>query len=346
MKFAVITGVKQAEVHQHDLPEIKPDQVLINNKYCYLCTTDYQQWLGLRPSQPLPMAFGHENAGIAVQIGSDVRHISEGDHVVSIIYKPCLVCPNCKQGLNCTYCMYPQSVRAKPDAYGYYGATGCGDYQIVDAKYVFKVNPEAPLEEAALSEPLATVLHGIRRLRVRTGERVLVIGAGIMGMLNAMVARYYGADVIISEVSDSKLQMAAAMGFEKLIDARTENVKAKANELTGGKPIDAIVIAVGVSPAYQQALDVAPKGCRLLLFAAGYPVPVMEVDPNYIHYQLLEIIGTQGCATSDFQTAVDLIGDRKFDLSRLIEAKYPLEEIQEAFTRASLGEGYRVAVVI
>jgi len=340
-----MTGVKQAEVHERDLPEVLPHQVMINNKFCCVCTTDYQQWLGLRPHQPFPVAFGHENSGIAVKIGSDVRHIGEGDHVVSIVYRPCLVCPSCKQGLNSTFCMNPPNYRGKPDDYGYFGTLGCSEHQIVDAKHVYKINPQAPLDEAALCEPLSTVIHGIGRLRVKTGERCLVIGAGIMGMLNAIVARYYGADVIISDISAKKLEMAATMGFEKLINVeQTEDIKSRCIELADGKPIDAISICVGSSAANKQALDVAPKGCRLLLFAGGYPPPALDIDHNYIHYQLLELIGTYSCSASDFQTAVVLIGDRKIDLSRLIEAMYPLDEIQEAFTRASLAEGYRVAI--
>jgi len=340
-----MTGVKQAEVHERDLSEILPHQILINNKYCCICTTDYQQWMGLRPHQPFPTAFGHENSGIAVKVGSDVRHISEGDHVVSIVYRPCLVCPNCKQGRSSTFCMNPPNYRAKPDDYGYFGPTGCSEYLIVDAKHVYRINPKAPLEEAALCEPLSTVVHGIGRLRIRTGEKCLVIGAGIMGMLNAIVARYYGADVIISDISGKKLEMAATMGFEKLINAaQTEDIKARCIELTGGKPVDAISICVGADAANRQALDVAPMGCRLLLFAGGYPPPKLDVDHNYIHYQLLEIIGTFGCSASDFQTAADLIGERRIDLSRLIEARYPLDDIQAAFTRASLAEGYRIAI--
>jgi len=84
--------------------------------------------------------------------------------------------------------------------YGYYGPNGCAQYKVVSSKHVFKISKELPFSEAGFCEPLATVIHGIHRLRVQPGENILIIGAGTMGLLNTQVARYYGAEVIISEL--------------------------------------------------------------------------------------------------------------------------------------------------
>ena len=345
-RVGVITGVKEAKVLEYDLPVALPDQVLIKNKICLICTTDYQQWMGLRPHQPIPMAFGHESAGIVEATGCNVFHVKEGDLVACNGYRPCMVCESCKSGKNSSYCQNSPIKDFKRDAYGLYGLYACGEYQIVEAKHVYKLKPGAAIDTAAFCEPVSTVIHGINRIRVKPGERVLVIGAGTMGLINAEVARFFGADVIISELSDKKLEMAAAMGFNKLIDVRTDDINVRVSEFTNGHPVDAIIIAVGVTAAYKQAFDAAQMGCRLLIFAGGYPPPSWDTDPNRVHYQMTEIIGTYGCSPADFQYAADLLGEKKINLDKLIEGRYPLDDVQKAFEMASSGDAYRYAVML
>jgi L-iditol 2-dehydrogenase len=208
------------------------------------------------------------------------------------------------------------------------------------------VNQDVPFEFAGLAEPLSTVVHGIRRLRVHTGERLLVIGAGTMGNLNAQVARYFGADVTLSDVSEKKLKTAQRLSFEKTLNARDPDYFKRARALTGGAGFDSIIIAVGLTEAYNQAIEMVADGGKLLIFAAGYPKPGWNVDPNTVHYKLWEIIGTFGCGPSDFQDAVDLLNDKIVDLSPLIEDRIPLEKIQYAFEKASTPDAFRVAVML
>jgi len=257
-----------------------------------------------------------------------------------------MVCESCKSGKNSSYCQNSPIKDFKCDEYGLYGLYACSEYQLVDAKHVYKLKPGTAFETAAFCEPVSTVIHGLNRLRVKPGERVLVIGAGMMGLINAEVARFFGADVIISELSDKKLEMAAAMGFSKLIDVRTDDINVRVSELTDGHPVDAIIIAVGVTAAYKQAFEVAQMGCRLLIFAGGYPPPSWDTDPNRVHYQMTEIIGTYGCSPADFQRAADLLGEKKINLDKLIEGRYPLDNVQKAFEKAASGDAYRYAVML
>lgn len=346
MKFGVITGDHHAEVHTHAVPELKDNQVMIMNKVCNLCTTDYQQWLGLRPHQKTPMAFGHENAGVVCSIGKNVKNVCIGDHVVTNIYQPCMECENCRQNKNSMLCLCSDLKPMETDEFGYFGPYGCSEYKVVDSKYVFSMNPELPFEQMAFCEPLATVVQGIERLCIRPAEKVLVIGAGTMGMLNACLARFYGADVVISDISPAKLENAKAMGFDSVIDPSGGTYKQEIDELTKGAGVDAVIIAVGASSAYRQALDVSKMCGKLLVFAAGYPEPQWELDPNLVHYKLLSIIGTYGCRPSDFQYASELLSSGKIRVEKLIEAKYALDDIQTAFEAASQKDAFRVAVML
>jgi len=348
MNYGVILDKKKAEVHQKDIPAVKDDEVLINNKACNICTTDYQQWAGDRMHQPFPMAFGHENSGVVVKVGKEVSNCQEGDHVVVNIYSPCLECDNCRMGKSSVYCQNSKigDKMKNPDANGVYGFYGCGEYQVAKSKHVFKVAKDLPFAEAGFVEPLATVVHGIDRLRIRIKEKVLVIGAGTMGLLNAQVARYYGADVIISELLDKKLNAAKDLEFKKLINPKEDNFNKKVEEYLEGEELGAIIIAVGATSAYNQAIQVAPKGCRMLIFAANFPEPDWDLKPNPVHYQLWEVIGTYGCSTRDYQVAANLLSKKDILTAPLLEDTYPLKDIQKAFEQATVPGMYRVTLEI
>jgi L-iditol 2-dehydrogenase len=347
MKFGVIVAKKRAEVHEHEIPQLEEsDEVLINNKTCNICTYDYQQWQGFRSHQPIPTAWGHENAGIVVEVGKRVKNIEVGDHIVENVYRPCLECSNCRKGVNMNLCELQDSHYGEKDRYGYYGPYGCAQYKVVPSKHIFKISKELPFEEAGFCEPLATVIHGIHRLRVQPGENILIIGAGTMGLLNAQVARYYGAEVIISELLKKKRNTAEELGFNKIIDPSQGNFADKINNYIKNSKLNSIIIAVGADKAYEQAFKVAPMLCKFLIFAASFPPPKWDISPNLVHYKIWEIIGTYGASLKDYQEASELLSRKVFNLKPLIEEKFILTNVQEAFKKASSPGSYRVSVIL
>jgi L-iditol 2-dehydrogenase len=347
MKFGVIVGKKRAEVHEHEIPQLEEsDEVLINNKACNICTYDYQQWQGFRSHQPIPTVWGHENAGIVVEIGERVKNIKVGDHIVENIYRPCLECSNCRKGINMNLCEIQDSHYKGKDKYGYYGPYGCAQYKVVPSKHIFKISKDLPFEEAGFCEPLATVLSGIHRLRIKGGENILVVGAGTMGLLNAQVARYYGAKVIVSELLEKKRNTAKEIGFKKVLDPLKEDFEKTLKEITNGQGPDAMIVAVGATKAYKQVFNIAPIQCRILIFAASFPEPEWDITPNLVHYKLWEIIGAYGSTLKAYQESADLLNRRELKISPLIERKFPLCDIQEAFKKASTPGNFRVSIII
>ncbi len=342
MRFGVLTKAKVAEVHERNLPQVGDNQVLVKQEACNICTTDYGQWQGLREHQPYPMAGGHECAGVIIEKGVKVREdLKIGDRV-AIAYNYCGECVPCKLGVTgeCT------EVKNEPTEDGYYGAFGFADYCVRDSKVLIKMNQELSPSEACFLEPLATVMKGFRKLRLQPLETVAIIGAGTMGMVNAQAARAYGARVIITEVMDKKIQTAQKMGFE-VVNAMIHNPVEKVKELTNGKGVDAVIIAVGTTKANAQALEMVKNvEGRILFFAAGYPAPELKIDSNYIHYKKIELIGTYGADMKDFIMSAELLNEKKVDVSPLIEATFPLEEIQKAYELASKPGSYRVSIIL
>lgn len=341
VKMGILKEKGLAEVVDRKLPELKPNQILIKVEKCNLCTTDYQQWQGLREHQGYPMAGGHENTGVIVEKGSQVLELELGDRI-SIAYDYCGQCDECRMGL--TYeCKNVDFTSKSFD--GYYGYFGLSNYQIVDSKIAVKVSNDIPAEEACFLEPLGTVVHGIKKLNLTPTSDVVVIGAGTMGLLNALTARAYGANVIISEVSEKKLLIAEELGF-KTINASKPNTKEQAYKLTKNKGADAVIAAVGLESAYYDGLEMLKQQRgKFLVFSAGYPKPMLNLDANKVHYDEVEIIGTMGGNINDFIEAGKLLSSGKVSVSGCLEHKeYGLKDIQEAYREAAKPDQYRITV--
>ena len=231
-----------------------------------------------------------------------------------------------------------------PNPDGYFGNAGCANYAVAKEVACYKIDKGIDPSVAALLEPLGTCCAGFRRFGIEYGQTVVVIGAGTMGVLNALVAKAHGCRVIITEMMPKKLETAAKLGLETIDVSKCDPVE-KVRELTGGKGADGVIIAVGASGAYAQALEMAKeKRAHLLIFAAGYPAPKWELDPNTVHYRRMVIVGSYGADAVDFREAASMINMGAADFSQLVEEKIPLDKIQEAFEEACKPGMYRISV--
>ncbi len=343
-EFGVIVAPKKAEVHRRPVPEIRENEILVKLEACNICTSDYGQWTGARSNQPFPSAGGHENCGIIIEKGSSVKDDLNVSDRVAFTYPFCGTCDECRRG-NTFACWYGERFRKSKN--GYYGDFGFATYKVIEARFAVKMNSDLPAAEAAFLEPMATVVQGIKRLRIKPLETVVVIGAGTMGLLNAQVARAFGARVIITEVLERKLAKAGILGFQNIIDAsKTDPVK-RVKDLTNGKGADTVILAVGASSVNQQALEMAkPSEARISFFAAGYPEPELKIGSNAIHYRKLEMIGMLGANAGDFLDAADMLNCKAVNVQPLLEKSFPLKDIQKAYELASQPGTYRVTVTL
>lgn len=343
MRFGVLTEKMHAEVRERPLPEMGPEEVLVKQDACNICTTDYQQWLGQREGRGYPMASGHESSGTVVAVGEQVKEFQPGDRV-SLAYVTCGICDGCKRGLGCDNNEIGPK-KMSPD--GYRGMFAYADYAVRPARALIKMNKDLDPSEAAFMEPLAAVVKGLDKLRVKPLETVVVVGAGTMGLLNAQAARALGCRVIVSELMDNKLAVARKMGFE-VVDGKVCDPVEKVKELTNGKGADAVVLAVAAEFTNAQSFDLVKKlDGRILFFGAAYPAPKLDVDSNVIHYRRLELIGTFGADLKDFCTAADMLNSGCVKVTDLIEAKrFPLDQIQDAFAEAATPGKFRVSVLL
>lgn len=341
INFGVLESQGKANVKSMLLPELGEHDVLLRQESCNICTTDYQQWQGKREHQGYPMAGGHEVSGIIIDKGRKVSETYQVGDQVSVLYDYCGKCDECLKG-KITNCQnIPQFGKNYSD--DYFGIFGFANYFVRNVKSIVKVNNVVSPQEAGFVEPLSSVIRGIKKLNITEGDYLVVIGAGTMGLLNALVARNKGANVIVSERNPVKVAKARELGF-KVIDINEVDLKEHIMQLTG-QGADIVIVAVGTTSANQQSLDIIKNSeGQILFFAAGYPSPELNVDSNYIHYRESYLIGTYGSSIEDFEDAAELISSRKIDVSPLIEETFSLNDIQSAFEKASTRGSYRVSV--
>lgn len=340
-RTAVMRGKGNVCIEERMLPEVGENDVLVQVQACNICTSEYGVYNGAR-TRPSPLVFGHEWAGKVLAVGQKVMDIKMGD-LVACGYQFDPYSPESLQGRTSECRNILSADIPNPD--GYYGNAGFAEYAVMSQIALYKIRQDADPAIAGLLEPIATVVSGIRRMNVKPSDTVVVIGAGTMGLLNALVLREYGCRVIVTELLEKKLKTARELGLE-VVDSAAVDAVAEVKRLTNEKGADAVVLAVSAQKATDQAFDMLKKNRgKLLLFAAGSPSPVIKTDVNTLHYRKIEIYGTYGADHVDFAEAARLI-NKGMDFSAVIEARYPFNEMEDAMKAACVPGAYRIAVIM
>jgi L-iditol 2-dehydrogenase len=343
--FGAIMSGHVAEMHEAPFPKVGPEDIVIKMSTNNICTTDYQQWLGLRDHQGFPMAGGHEFSGFIAAKGEAVIDAFEIGMQVGAMQGFCGKCHNCRVG-HTSDCTTNRGSRRGPGPDGFIGQKRFADYIVADQRFVIPIDNSVPPAEAGFLEPVATVVQCIKKAGVKPMEDVVVIGAGTMGLVNAQVAKAWGARVIITEIDPKKIERAKAMGGFDVVDSKNTDPIAEVKKLTGGKGADCVIAAVGATIAYKQGYDMLKQlRGRLVIFPAGYPHPELAIDPNEIHYRKIDIIGTFGGDLEDWMDSATLLSKKLIDCSYSLEGKvFPLRDIQKAYEAAATPGAYRVSV--
>jgi L-iditol 2-dehydrogenase len=341
MRVGIMNGVRDIAVHDLPIPEPGPGEILVRIRATAICTWEQRSYSGAQANK-FPFVGGHEMAGEVAAIGPGTATDLEIGERVAIGSASCGKCHWCKTGQD----------RACKQHYGLvqkYGAAwgpgGFAQYKLQVADGVYRVG-DAPFETAALAEPLNCALHANRLLGLRPGEDVVVLGAGVMGLMNVVAARQYGCRVIVSEVDPARLAMAKRMGATELIDATQVDPVTRVKELTEGRGAEAVIAAIGHEKANEQGMAMLSDRGRFVLFAAAHPEPAFTFAPNEMHNRETGVFGVISGDKQDFYAATRLIRYGLVDLSPLIDVTYPLEEIGAALEQAIKPGTYRVIVEI
>jgi L-iditol 2-dehydrogenase len=342
MKAAMYYGVGDVRYEETEIPEIGPGEILVKVGTALTCGTDVKTYKRGHPIliKHIPALFGHEYAGTIEAVGEGVQRFKEGMRVVATNSAPCGDCYFCKRDMpNLCATLKDSLVNG---AFAEYirvpeGVVRWNTHSIPDS---------LPFRDAALTEPLACVVHGIEESNIRLGDTVVVIGAGPIGQMMVMLAKKSGAStIIVSDLADLRRNIARKAGADIVIDPAHEDPVERVREETSGLGADVVIEAVGLPKLWEQAVDMTRDAGTTVLFGGAASGTTFEVDTVRFHYGQLTLKGVFHLKPRHVEQALRLIiaGDVKPDL--LISHEMPLKRINEALEMMSEGKSMKVAIV-
>ena len=350
MQALVLTAPSQLEVLPMPDPIPAEDEVLLRIHACGICGSDIHGWDGSTGRRRPPLIMGHEAAGEVLAAGPRATGWRPGDRVTFDSTISCGACPSCAAG-QVNLCAHRRVVGVAPAEYRQHGAFA--ERLALPARILYRLPDSLPYPEAAMVEPVSIAVHAVTRwreaLRGRgeepTGQPVVVIGAGMIGLLVIQALRWAGAGEIIAvDLADNRLELARRLGATQAINSGRTDAAAAVAAATGGEGAAAAFEVVGYGPTLNLALATVRRGGACVL--VGNLAPVTQDFPlQAVVTRELTLLGS--CASAgEYPLCLDLIARGVIDVRPMIETVAPLAAGPEWFARLSARDGGRYMKVI
>jgi len=338
MLQAVMTEPGKIEFRDVEKPSIGDDQVLIEMKRIGVCGSDIHVFHGMHPYTGYPVVQGHEVSGVIAEVGAQVEDLAVGDKVT---FTPQVTCGQCYP---CTHGMYHICESLK--VMGFQTGGAAQEFFPVDADKVLKVPDHVSLDQTAMVEPVSVAVHALSRAgEDLEGKKVLVLGAGTIGNLVAQVAKASGASaVMITDISDYKVEKAKACGIDFVVNSREEDLTQAILRDFGPDRADLILECVGVQDTMTQAVENARKGTTIVVVGVFGEKPV--VDLGLVQDRELSLVGTLMYQKRDYERAIELVAGGKLCLDQMITHRFPFKEYLEAYETIEASGGQYMKVMV
>jgi len=345
MKAAYVIGPMQIELRETPLPELPVDGILIAVRACGVCGSDLRRWReGAADPKSALLIAGHEISGVITGVGRQVTDYQVGEHLAIAPDIHCGKCYYCEQGLY-NLCDHLRLIGITP---GYNG--GFAEYLVLTAEMlrggiVHRVSDKLSFVQAALAEPLSSVLSAHDQAGTTLGDTVVIMGAGPIGCLHIAVARARGARVILSEPSEIRRQIAIRFEPELIIDPMRQNLVDEVSNVTNKHGADIAICANPITATQTQAVELVRKRGKVVFFG-GLPKanPMSTLDGNRIHYNEIRVMGTFSYHPSYHTQALGAIERGLVNTNDVITHTFPIDEIDRAFQTAASGEALKVMI--
>ncbi len=344
MRAAVFHGINDIRVEAIPEPEPGAGEALLKVLSAGICGTDLR--IFERGHFRIPLGtrrvLGHEVVGEVIEVGEGVD-LPVGTRVTVVPNIGCGSCKQCDSGWT-NLC---------PD-YEAFGVTldgGFAEYMLITAPAIRQGNvitlpSHIPDDTAILAEPLSCCINGQEAVAVATGDVVLVIGAGPIGLMHILLAKVNGAQkLIVSDPNEWRLHQAELCGADVFVNPEQQNLQEVIYEVTAGEGVDVVIVANASPEAQSQALELTRPRGRVNFFG-GLPKDEAEVglNTNLIHYRQLLVTGTTGSNVCQFHSATHLICSGGIELVNLVSNCFPLEMIHQGLECSQSGRALRVVI--
>lgn len=336
MKVAVYYSNDDIRIEERPIPPLSNGEVLVKMKASGICGTDVLQWYRIKKA---PCVLGHEMAGEIVEIGSGVVGFKKGDRVFVSHHVPCYRCHYCGQG-NYTAC---ESLHT-----GNYYPGGFSEFIRVPEENVrygtFLLPQEITFEDATMIEPLGCVIAGQNQLGLKEGQTVLIIGAGVSGLLHLQLAKIKKTKIFATDIDEYRLKKAVEFGADYGIDARSNHFVDELKSMNDKRLADIVIVCAAAKQAVDNAFHSVGRKGKILFFA----VPNNEIAIPSLRFWRDEITVTlsYGASPEDLREAMNLIFSHKVDVRNMITHRIPLSAIGDGFQLVSKAKDSLKVVVV
>lgn len=335
MKAALKTRDGKFELGEVKTPEIKqPDWVVAKVKVAGICGTDLRHWKVEDPHLECKI-MGHELSGEVVEVGPAVTDIKPGDRVVIETLLGDETCEWCNiKHYNLCPDLYPVRMKTISQAFAQYVAG--------PAKKFYKLPDNVSFEEAAVLDTFSVCMHAIQLSDIKLNDKVVVIGAGCIGLGQMQLAKICGADVLITDKVDSALLLAKELGADKVVNIEKDDAYQKVMEFTGNRGADIVFECAGGSAmpvTLPQAVSFSRIGGKVVI-VGGFEKDQKALELDWTRVQMSEIKLIPSASYSfwdiypEMQISLDLLAKGKLNAKKMITHSFPLEKINEAFDTA------------
>ncbi|UKS28044.1 galactitol-1-phosphate 5-dehydrogenase [Paenibacillus sp. HWE-109] len=329
MKALVYEGPRMMTIREVEIPAPGDDELLIRVEKAGICGSELSGYTGHNSLRKPPLIMGHEFSGIIEESGSRVTRLLKGDRVTVNPLISCGVCHDCRTGA-AQLCQTRKLLGAHiPGAFA--------EFIVVPAASTYKLDDHISLEEGTFVEPFACAVHVCRLLQLTTTDRLVIYGAGPIGLFTLQAAQVYGLrDIVIVDLNTSRLEIAQELGGIAVtgLDKLEDSVK--------GCNFDAAVDAVGMEVTRSKCIEVVRPGGRVIftgLHEADSKLPINHVIRNEV-----QMTGAFAYSPHDFEVALQWIGEGRVNLMPWTLTA-PLEEGSACFEKLISGPG-KVAKII
>jgi L-iditol 2-dehydrogenase len=320
------------------IPSPSAGEVVIRVRAATTCGTDVKTYLRGHSKIATGQIFGHEMAGDIVSLGEGVQRFKPGMRVVPHNTAPCG---------SCYYCRHQQANLCENLTYNF---GSYAEYARVPAGIVqqnmYEIPEHISYAEAAVIEPLSTVVHGQDLIKIELAESVAIFGAGPIGLMHLQLALKRGAcQVIIVDHLPYRLEVARQLGATHLINFDQEEPVQVIKDLTMGRGADVTIECTGQKPGWMNALSSVRMGGRVLWFGGLAGGTSIEVDSQFVHYSEITIHGIYHSTPATVYKAYRYIVDGIVNTKALITQEFPLERLLDAFQAMQEGRIVKAAII-
>ena len=335
MKGVCLQDIGKVSMVDIEKPNRRKGEAIIKILSASICGSDIKAFKGHGTKINYPLILGHEAMGEIVEIDADnPKGFRVGDHVIVDPYLYCGKCYACSLGrTNC--CEQLKCLGVHVD--------GCmSEYFTHPDHLLIKVPKGIPTELAPLAEPLTIALHALHRTSAKAGEKIVIMGAGAIGLLIAMAALHYGAEPILVDIVGERLAMAQTLGVRQEVNSRQEDVLSSVQRITNGRMAEVVVEVTGVEPCIHDTVSLASYCGRIAL--TGWPDKEVPLETFSITKKELQVYGCRN-SKNEFEEALSLISTGAVNVRAIVSEVVPFDGLADAIQRLAANPGQYIKIV-